>query len=235
MADALGVDLAVTARVVSENGVPRAELVVVRRDRSVERSTHPLAAADIDAQAQRFHREIANVLGLPAPAGEAAGPAVEEALAGTPPAEALTTSATAPSSAAPAERPFVAPPSSGADDERRAGLANVRVVSWATAASGFVALGVGTVFFAKAKTTESEVEDAPARTESDLEELRSLEDRGDREKTTAGLFLTVGAVATLAGLGLIVWDSTRPTASTRLAVVPSDTADGITFALSGSF
>jgi len=237
LAEALDVDLAITGRVVSRDGNAVAEVIFVRRDGSIEKLRHLVSGANADEKTLRYRIAIRRSLKLgPAETtfANAEDPRVDATLDPFSNTNANTQAETSAEMAGAPEPSAVFEPPAPEQNERRAGLANVRPLSWATAAGGLIAVGVGTAFYAKASSTESEIDDLPTpASAADFDRLVELEDRGDREKTTGAVFLTLGVAATTAGVALILWDSSRPQERTSVAVTPSN--GGVVASVAGSF
>ncbi len=222
VAEVLGVDV-VMLGVVNDTAT-QIDVAIVKRDKSVDRFTHLLGGGDALVVETRYRRALAARLGLPLPA-------LPPVAAASPPPTTVTLAPLEASAPIAEPRPI--------ESDSRAGFSNVRPLSWVALGIGVVSLGFGGIFYSEAQSTEDAVANAPSRTESDLVALRELEDQGDREKTMSGVFLTVGAVATVAGIGLIVWDSTRPEARGTMAIAatiaPTDSSGGLSVSISGGF
>lgn len=95
-------------------------------------------------------------------------------------------------------------PASEPSPEARFSASRVRGYSWAVAGSGVGLTLVGGILLAAAADKQSQVDAAPTNTPDDFDALVDLEESGKRYARWGTAFLVVGAVATTAGVALIV-------------------------------
>jgi hypothetical protein len=100
--------------------------------------------------------------------------------------------------------PAVIAPSIEPSAEARFSASRVRGYTWAVAGGGAGITLIGGLLLAAAADKQSQVDAAPTNTPADFEALVELEESGKRYARWGTAFFVVGAVATTAGVALIV-------------------------------
>ncbi|HEU5057762.1 MAG TPA: hypothetical protein VFU21_14625 [Kofleriaceae bacterium] len=162
----------------------------------------------------------------------------EQVAAFGPEADAFWNGQPSPAEAAAAAEPAQPPPGadlSRPDDGGRAGFSASRVEPWAwgIAGGGAGLMAVGAVLLLAAEGKQSDVDDAPTDTVSDLEALVELEESGRRYARWGNVCILVGGIAAIAGGVLVYRQGTRAeeeAASPQITLTPSP-GDGVGAAL----
>jgi hypothetical protein len=108
-------------------------------------------------------------------------------------------------------------------------FSKVKTRSWVVLGSGAATSIVGLVLLNIASGKQEDVNGHPVDTAADLEALRDLESSGENFNLYGNVFVIAGGLATVAGVGLMVWDMKSGQAESGPTFVPtaSDTSVGV--------
>ena len=85
-------------------------------------------------------------------------------------------------------------------------ISSVETRSWVVLGSGVGTSVLGMILLSVASGKQDKVDKHPVDTVGDLEALRRLESSGANYNLSGNIFLIAGGVATLTGVGLMIWD-----------------------------
>lgn len=117
--------------------------------------------------------------------------------------------------------------SSSNEEGRAFDLSKVKTRSWIVLGSGVAAGTLGLVFLQVASGKQDKVDDHPVDTAEDLQALHDLESSGESYNRAGNFFFVAGGIATLSGVGLMVWDIQQARKETRLSVVPTASSSSV--------
>ncbi len=197
----------------SEGGAVKVSLTYHRAGQTRDR-TFDVAAGDVADQSRDVAREAAALLTGEAQPTEVEPPPKDP----TPPKDATPP---------PVEPAPVEPPRSSRD---RGMFGNVRTRTWVALGAGVALSGAGAVFYARASSRQSDIDDAPANTPDDFRHLVDLEDEADRYATTGNALMVAGGAALITGAILVVLDNRSARRKAGVAIVPQP--GGATFSVS---
>lgn len=108
-------------------------------------------------------------------------------------------------------------------------FSHVKTRSWIVVGSGVATSIVGVVLLNIASGKQDDVDSHPVDTAADLEALRDLESSGKNFNLAGNVFVIAGGLATLTGVGLMVWDMKSGQAESGPTFVPTatDTSVGV--------
>ena len=119
--------------------------------------------------------------------------------------------------------------SSSAPQEGGIQFSKVKKRSWIVIGSGVGTSVVGLVLLNIASGKQKDVDDHPVDTAADLEALRDLESSGKNFNLAGNIFVIAGGLATITGVGLMVWDMKSAQTESGPTFVPTatDTSVGV--------